>query len=96
MVEFEWDEEKNRANKRKHGVSFERATHVFEDPWHVVVEDRVEEGEQRWQAIGAIEGMFILLAVHTWIEDQGTEVVRLISARAATRSERRIYEAHHG
>ena len=47
-LRFEWDEAKNRANQRKHGVSFEEAAHVFRDPLQVSVQDRTEGGEQRW------------------------------------------------
>jgi uncharacterized DUF497 family protein len=46
-VRFEWDENKNRANQRKHGVSFEEAVRVFFDPLHLSHQDRVEGGEQR-------------------------------------------------
>jgi uncharacterized protein (DUF4415 family)/uncharacterized DUF497 family protein len=49
---FEWDEAKNRSNQRKHGLSFEEASQAFRDPLLLSVQDRVEEGEQRWQAFG--------------------------------------------
>jgi uncharacterized DUF497 family protein len=45
-IRFEWDEAKNLANRRKHGIRFGEASHVFFDPLHVVVDDRVIEGEQ--------------------------------------------------
>lgn len=47
-----WDEAKNRANRLKHGVSFETARLVFDDPFHVSVPDRHEHGEERWTTIG--------------------------------------------
>jgi uncharacterized DUF497 family protein len=53
-MRYEWDEEKNRLNQKKHGVSFEMAALVFEDEYCLVGMDRVDEtGEHRWHAIGA-------------------------------------------
>jgi uncharacterized DUF497 family protein len=97
---FEWDEAKNLSNQRKHGVSFEEASRVFFDPLHIVVDDRVVDGEQRWQALGLIRrdagGLLLLLVAHTLRGDERAEerieVVRIISARRATPEERRIYE----
>ena len=72
-VRFEWDEAKNLSNQRKHGVSFSEASQVFFDPFHVVVDDRVVHGEQRWQAVGAIQrtsgSLLLLLVAHTIRED---------------------------
>jgi uncharacterized DUF497 family protein len=95
-VRFEWDEAKNLSNQRKHGVSFEKASAVFLDPLYVSVQDRIEDGEQRWQAIGTVGDLLILTVAHTVTEEKadGTlvEVFRIISARRATRKERRRYE----
>ena len=91
-MRFEWDAEKNRRNSAKHKVSFEIAREVFDDPWAISVRGRVVEGEDRWQTIGAIcEGDLILVA-HTQRDDEGEEVIRMISARKATPGERRRYE----
>jgi hypothetical protein len=49
---FAWDEKKNRLNRRKHGVSFETAARIFEDPYVVSYRNRVAEDEERWHAIG--------------------------------------------
>ena len=93
---FTWDEAKNLANQKKHGISFEEAVRVFFDPLHLSVQDRIEEGEQRWQTLGLVGGMTILLVAHTVTEDgpdeKPIEVIRLISARRATRKERMRYE----
>ncbi len=89
---FEWDEKKNRRNRAKHGVSFEAATLVFEDPHAVGVADRAEEGEERWKTVGMPAGVVLLLVVHTHREEGGEEYVRIISARKATARERKIYE----
>ena len=98
-IEFEWDEAKNRANKRKHGVSFEEASQVFEDPLYTSVPERVEGGEQRWQTFGQVDGV-LLMTAHTLREertkDESVEIVRIITARKATARERRNYEGEDG
>ena len=88
-----WDPAKNESNRRKHGVSFEEACHVFRDPLHISLQDRVEGGEQRWQTLGRVGDAIVLLIVHTWSDvDNGEEHIRIISARKADRTERRRYE----
>jgi uncharacterized DUF497 family protein len=62
---FVWDENKNRSNRRKHGVSFEAASGVFQDRDAVSYPDCFVEGEQRWHTIGLIDGVLMLLVVHT-------------------------------
>ena len=89
---FEWDERKNRRNRAKHGVSFEAATLVFDDPHAVGVPDRTEEGEERWKTVGMAAGVVPLLVVHTHREEGGEEYIRIISARKATPRERKTYE----
>ena len=91
-MRFEWDDEKNSSNFRKHGVRFEVATAVFDDPAHVMTEDRVVDGEVRWRSIGGVGERYLLLVIHTFVEE-GEEIVRIISAREATRHERREYES---
>ena len=96
-VRFEWDEAKNLSNQRKYdGVSFEEACQVFRDPLHVSVQDRIEGGEQRWQTVGAVRGLVILVVAHTVTEQDAhggsAETIRIISARRATPRERRRYE----
>jgi uncharacterized protein len=88
-VQFVWDERKNRANQRKHGVSFETACQVFDDPFHLTTQDREVEGEPRWQTIGMVNGIHILLVAHTVGGDE--EAVRVFSARKATPGERSLY-----
>ncbi len=63
---------------------------IFDDPLHISVPDRELEGETRWQTIGMVGGAHILLVAHT--VDEEAEVIRIISARKATRRERSIYE----
>ncbi len=92
MLQFEWDPVKARANPRKHGVTFEDAMHVFLDPYAFSAQDRVEDGEPRWQTIGLAGGVVLLLVAHTVGEESTDEIVRLILARRATRKERIRYE----
>jgi|ERR1051326_323661 uncharacterized DUF497 family protein len=87
---FSWDEEKNRRNLAKHNVSFQTAIAIFDDPYALSVQDRMVEGEERWQTLGITDGV-ILVVAHTYRDEDGAEVIRLISARKATAHERRAY-----
>ena len=91
-MRFEWDELKSSRNLAKHKISFETASLVFEDSHVLVREDRIVEGEERWQALGLIGGAVIVLVVHTYRGENGEEVVRIISARKAAGPERKTYE----
>jgi len=99
-VRFEWDEAKNIANQRKHGVSFEEARLVFDDPLYVSVTDRVVDGEQRRQSFGLVDRHLLLAVAHTVREEgrygDAVEVIRIISAREAIAQERRRYEDEDG
>lgn len=88
-MEFTWDEPKNRANQKKHRVSFETASLIFGDPFQLSIQDREVQGEIRWQTMGLAAGVQILVVAHTW--DEEADLIRIISARKATRRERRIY-----
>jgi uncharacterized DUF497 family protein len=94
MIRFEWDPVKARTNQRKHGFTFEEAVNVFEDPYALFEQDRTDDetGELRWQAIGLVEGLVLLLVAHTVRGEGQDEVIRLLSARRATRKERNRYE----
>lgn len=91
-MRFTWDPQKDAANRRKHGVSFELARRVFDDPNHISIQDRHEGGEERWQTIGLIGPVAIFMVAHTYEDEDGEEVVRIISARKATKAERRRYD----
>lgn len=72
------------------------ATYVFADPFAMVAQDRIENGEHRWQALGIAEGYLLLLVAHTvWDDEDGTEVIRIISARRAEHKERKRYEQNY-
>ncbi|WP_208435062.1 BrnT family toxin [Bartonella phoceensis] len=92
-IRFEWDEAKAKSNLRKHRVSFEIAARVFADPFAMVKQDRIENGEYRWQTLGLVDGFLLLLVAHTVHDDKdGIEVIRIISARRANLKERKRYE----
>jgi uncharacterized protein len=86
---FEWDEAKAAHNLDKHGVSFYEAETVFGDTLGSTYPDAFHSGvEQRWITIGMSEDRRILVVAHTEVG----ESVRIISAREATRKERKFYE----
>ena len=92
-LRFEWDADKAASNLTKHRVSFETAARAFADPFLLMQQDRFENGEPRWQSIGMVDGHLVLLVAHTVGEDDdGTEVLRIISARKAESKERKRYE----
>ena len=91
-IRFEWDAAKAESNLRKHGISFETGQMVFSDPLHLSELDRIVNGEQRWQTLGMVGPHMLLLVAHTWIEVDGSEVIRIISARRAEKHERKRYE----
>ena len=92
MRRVEWDPAKNRGNKTKHGIDFETAQLVFDDPSFVSFIERVEDGEERWHAIGMIEDVLLIVAVHAYRVEGSDEVIRMISARRATSRDRKLYE----
>ena len=72
---FAWDPVKAAVNLRKHGVSFEIAIRAFADPFALTEQDRIEDGEARWQTLGMVEGRVLLLVAHTFRdEDEDGEV----------------------
>ncbi len=88
-----WNEAKNQQNKRNHGLGFETAQLVFDDSLAVSCIGSYPD-EERWQTVGAIDGV-IVLVVHTWpLYDPNSdeEIGQIISARKATKGERRAYE----
>lgn len=86
MLEFEWDEDKNRKNTQKHKVDFGEAKTIFDDP-NAIEFEASRNGEYRIVRIGKTATKFILLVVYTI---RGL-VVRLISARQANKDERNLY-----
>jgi uncharacterized protein len=94
LFRFEWDEAKAASNERKHDVTFELASSIFQDPRLFTIPDlEHSEIEDRWFSIGIARNGEVISVVYLWTEtNPGLIEVRLISARRATRPERRQYE----
>jgi uncharacterized DUF497 family protein len=88
-VEFEWDDGKASHNLKKHGVSFEEAATIFNDPMIATISDPDHaEDEERYVSIGiSVQGR-LLVVIHVEREER----IRLISCRKATKTERKTYE----
>ena len=85
---FEWDENKAERNRQKHHISFEQATEAFADPDALLsVDIEHSEGEERFQLMGLVGGVLLLLVVFT-----ERNALRIISARRATKREGKLYE----
>ncbi len=87
-MEFEWDENKAAANVQKHGVTFEEAAETFFDPFFQTGDASADDNEERDFIIGYTFSQRLLLAVCT----ERLTRTRIISARPATRAERKVYE----
>ena len=87
-MRFEWNQAKNESNIRKHGIDFADVEDMFDYPVLTLLDSRKDYGEERWVAIGRIHD---LLCVVAYTERRG-DVIRIISARKATRYEINHYE----
>ncbi|MGL4622830.1 MAG: BrnT family toxin [Chroococcidiopsis sp.] len=86
-MEFEWDDQKNKANVAKHGISFEEATEIFDYPMYETVDSRADYGETRYIGIGRNQYFVIFTVIY--IEREAA--IRIISARRATKQEKKLY-----
>jgi uncharacterized protein len=87
---FEWDEKKHSANIKKHGVSFVEAQTAFVDDNGLLIHDPDHsEGEERFILLGLSSSLHLLVVCHTYRKDES--IIRIISARKATRSEQEQY-----
>ena len=90
MYAFEWDDKKNKDNLKKHGISFDLAQYVFVDPYHVELYDLSHSAEEeRYKIIGMVGKLLVVICTYR------KNSIRIISARAADASERRIYEKNY-
>ena len=87
-MKFEWDEQKNQANIKKHGMNFADAHKVFEYPMLVNLDDRQDYGEDRWIGVGLMD-MRVVVIVFTELDEN---TIRVVSFRKATSEERKRYE----
>jgi len=85
-MDFEWDDAKEQANRKKHGLDFRTAAKVFLDPHVIELDDRDSDGELRFNAIGLVDGR-MLFVTYT----MRRAIVRIISARGAEPHEKRTY-----
>ena len=93
-LRFEWDENKNNINKRKHSISFEEATTVFNDVEALIIDDPDHsEQEERFLILGFSSKSNLLLVCHCYRENDS--VIRIISARKATLRESMYYNDWH-
>lgn len=91
MIDFEWDINKANINIRKHGVSFEEARTIFSDPFELTISDPEHSiGEHRFLSIGRSEYNRIIIVSYT---EKQSNVIRVISARVASKHERQHYES---
>lgn len=90
---FEWDLVKAKSNTKKHGVSFEEASEVFLDPLQLSLLDEHSSQEERWITLGRTKSKKLRLVVHTFFKyHQEHVIIRIISARPATKHEQNQYE----
>jgi uncharacterized DUF497 family protein len=91
MLRFDWDEAKNKSNRTKHGIWFEEALGVFDDPnGRMFADPKHSDEEERFILLGTSSAGRTLVVVHCYRD--GESLVRIISARKATKKERRFYE----
>jgi len=92
-MKYEWNEEKNKLNQEKHGISFEESKEVFEDALQISkLDQRFNDFEERWITIGATTKYKILVVANLFFTEDGEEIIRIISARKANKKERQSYE----
>jgi uncharacterized protein len=91
-MKFEWDPAKNALNFEKHGILFEEARLIFDGPVLTGPDSRRDYGEERKISIGSIQQLIVVVVVHT--DRDGS--IRIISARLASRKERKLYHEHVG
>ena len=90
MLKFEWDESKNKLNIKKHGISFEEASTVFYDDEALIISDESHsEDEERFVLIGFSHKFNLLVVCHCYRQNES--IIRIISARKATKNERKEY-----
>lgn len=91
-MKFEWDRNKEQTNIKKHGITFEQASYVFADPFALNIYDSEHsDDEDRWVLLGKSLNRTLLIVIHTFRDDNNIELVRIISARKASKKENQTY-----
>ena len=89
---FSWNREKNLSNIRKHGIPFKEAATVFlDDNATIIFDERHSDGEERYIVVGMSKKLKMLMVCHCYRDEDIGEVIRIISARAATKQEQELY-----
>ena len=91
-MDFEWDYDKNQANIRKHGLDFDDAWEIFEGPWVIDLDLRIDYGEDRWILIGLLGSRAVVVTFTLRVP----QTIRIISLRKASRHERKRLEEEIG
>lgn len=92
-MQYEWNEEKNKLNQEKHGISFEEAKEVFEDALQISrLDHRFSYFEERWITVGSTTKYKVLVVANLFFTEEGEEIIRIVSARKANKQERHSYE----
>ena len=86
---YEWDEDKNQLNISKHGLDFDQVVRIFDGLTLTLVSNNKDYGETREKSLGILDGRGVIAVIHT---DRNGRM-RIISARFASRTERKIYDA---
>ena len=95
ILKFEWSDEKSKLNIEKHQISFDEAKEVFLDSMHISkLDHRFEYFEERWITLGTTSKDKILVVANMFFDENGEEIIRIISARKANQKERIFYERH--
>ena len=89
-MRYEWNSDKNKANLKKHGISFEEASQIFENDVFTWTDKRKDYKETRKVSIGSLGEEIIIVVVHT----DRNGITRIISARPANKTERKLYNEH--
>ena len=94
-MKFEWNETKSILNIKNHQISFEEAKEVFEDPMHISkLDHRFDYFEERWITLGSTNQHKVIVVANMFFDENGEEIIRIISARRANQKERTFYEQH--
>jgi uncharacterized DUF497 family protein len=92
-TDIQWDEGKSRRNLHKHGIGFSSAAELFRYPHLVRLDTRENYGEERWIGVGWIRAMIgVVVFTVAESEDRDTSIIRILSARKATRKEVALFE----
>jgi len=92
-MKFSWDPQKAESNKLKHGITFEEASEIFDDPLHISILDvRYSYFEERWITMGLSGCRKLIVTAYLFFDEEGESHIRIISAREAGVHERRQYE----